>query len=132
MNTYFLRCVDTDLPTLIELGTTLGALQTVDGVTSATLGGAWDVIGPIEKWDQPGTPVKGPGNKVYIHANLRTPIDLRARANELAAGGNGQIVAALGQLNRFFSKVRKKPDQNGNPTNEDEAAPPDFTKRVFL
>jgi hypothetical protein len=91
-------------------------------------GGAWDFIGPIHRptgeVDDEGVPLTEPltdpeGN-VYWHANLLTPIDLRARAEVLAAE-RPEVAAALADMARFFPV-----DNNGQPR------APSNPYRVFL
>lgn len=112
MNTYYLRCVDSDLPRLLALGHALGALQTFEDVVSATGGGCWDVLGTLP---DPATAQTGgfempvvyadilrdAEGAPYFHANLRTPINLRDAAEALAAT-NPAIAGALASIPRFF------------------------------
>lgn len=79
MTDYALRCTQQDKPQLIALGVALGVLQIdadveqpgVMGVVQGTEGSAWDEVGEIE------------GAPGFWHANLRTTVDLAARAAEL-------------------------------------------------
>jgi hypothetical protein len=108
----------------------LGETETIitPAHTWATEGGAWDFIGPIHRptgeVDDEGVPLTEPltdpeGN-VYWHANLLTPIDLRARAEALAAE-RPEVAAALADVARFFPV-----DENGQPR------APSNPYRVFL
>lgn len=99
-------------------------------------GGAWDEIGTILD-DSTGTDVPDPlrpgqttrinkqprqeGGKRLWHANLRTPINLRARALEMAKS-DPSIAAELAQLRRYFVT---------RPDKLDAAAAPQSPARVF-
>ncbi len=116
MRTYYLRCRVTDRDRLLQLGVALGAIAIAPatGRPYALLGGEYYEIGELPD-RQTGTLQPGPngeqvyanrqprreGGQVLYHANLRTPMDLRQRAQELAAG-NPEIAAALGNLRRYF------------------------------
>lgn len=115
MNTYFLRCKQADVQTLIALGITLGALVQHPGengqpaTITATHGGHWDVIGPIYRptgeLDDEGMPLTAPmldddGNP-WWHANLTTPVDLGAVAAAMATE-HPEIAEGLADLSRFF------------------------------
>jgi hypothetical protein len=90
MNTYFLRCKQADMQTLIALGITLGALVQHPGedgqpdTITATQGGCWDVIGPIYRCtgelDDEDIPLTAPvldgAGMPWWHANLTTASDL--------------------------------------------------------
>jgi hypothetical protein len=125
MNTYALRCRTSDYETMLQLGTALGALEVVDGVVFAP-SGAWDYIGtklsgePPEEGQQDTRELVGGALDPYIHVNLRTPVDLRERAQELA-GSNPEIGVALLNISRFFVV-----DSEGN------AVFPEVPMRVFL
>lgn len=109
MNHYYLRAVPATWSTLLTLGERLGAIQTIEGATHATDGGAWDYIGEIHRptgaVDEEGLPVLAPvtdaGGAVYLHANLLTPLDLRAAAEALAPA-DPDIAQALATLGAFF------------------------------
>ena len=118
MNDYYLRCIETDVPTLLALGVLLGALSITDGVVSAP-GGAIDIIGHKPDYltgetlcDSSGVP--------YWHANLRTPLNLRSVAEEIATA-HPEVAAGLSDLGRFFVV-----DVGG------VVVPPQFPQRVFL
>jgi hypothetical protein len=108
MNTYALRCIEGDYPELLSNAATLGVIRLVDGHPEMIGGGEWDFIGYKRVGEQPpeGTPDTRPyledaqGNK-YVHVNARTPVDIRTRAQELAAS-NPAIAAGLANLGRFF------------------------------
>jgi hypothetical protein len=137
MNDYYLRCIETDVPTLIALGTLLGALETLtddDGVSRVVApGGALDIIGAVMSWDS-GTMETIEGRSVrvgqtpscdsngvpYWHANLRTPVDLRGVAEKIAAENPG-VAAGLADLSKFFVV-----DADG------AAVPPKILHRVYL
>lgn len=140
MNLYYLRCIESDVPELFALGKALGALEEfTDPETNVTsiksvVGGSLDVIGPIYSpivatgaFDAngfpifiPGEPKKDANGNVYWHANLLTPIDLRATAETMAAS-NPDIATNLQHINRFFVT-----DVKG------VAVPPAQPVRVFL
>lgn len=121
MNTYWLRCADADLPQLLALGHALGVIQTNEGVVTATQGGCWVEIGTLP---DPATAQVGfgelpvvysdirrdPQGRPYWHANLRTPIDIRAAAEALAIA-NPSIAEALSEVPKFFVT-----DAEGNAT----------------
>jgi len=120
MNTYYLRCIESDIPQLIALGHALGALQTQDEVVTATDGGYWDVLGALPDFTDSETLRKDAEGNTYWHANLRTPVDLRERAEALALA-NPEIAGALSQISRFFVV-----DAEG------KAVSPAYPSRVFL
>lgn len=108
MNTYFLRCRSSDLPTLLTLLLELGALierpasDDVPSALEAAQGGHWEPIGPIERptgeVGEEGTeltaPMRDADGEAWWHANLTTPMDLGASE----------------ELRRFYSA-----DENGHP-----------------
>jgi hypothetical protein len=91
-----LRCIESDLPILIGMAQTLGALNS-DGIAEA--GVLWDYIG-YKNLEGGGVLEDGNGNK-YVHINVRTPFSVGQRAIELSAG-NPAIGAALADSARFF------------------------------
>lgn len=103
MSTYYLRCIDSNYRTMLEFCETLGAIQTTDGITSATQGGCWDYIGPIVERtggtdDAPVmTAKKDLEGNTYIHANLRSPINM----NE-AAAAQPELAECLSSTGSFF------------------------------
>jgi hypothetical protein len=109
MQTYYLRCIAPDWPTMIALGVALGALADTEGTITATGGGVWDVIGPVHKptgeQDADGQPIMAAltddDGREYLHANLTTPIDLRQRAEQIAAD-RPEVAEAMADLGRFF------------------------------
>ena len=121
MNTYYLRCVESDYQQLIQLGVLLGALQVTNGVVTATGSGCYDYIGPIykptgetvetESGPQPVMAIHcdSDGN-IYIHVNLITPVNLRNVAEALAIS-RPEIAAGLSNLSRYFVV-----DADGNAT----------------
>jgi len=143
MNDYYLRT--TDYSTLLALGAKLGVIllhyaeyDETEGengeiirapigepVVMATDGGCFDFIGEIQRptgeLDAEDNPVMAPiadaEGVAYIHANLRTPHDIRAIAE---ASDDPVIQAALGQIAAFFVA-----DELGN------AVPPNMPHRVF-
>ena len=106
VNTYYLRCIESDIATLLALGKTLGALADFTDPDThvvrvvAAQGGCLDVIGRIN--DQAtGLPKADAGGAIYWHANLLTPLDLRDVADAMSAS-NPAIAAGLADLTRFF------------------------------
>lgn len=139
MNTYYLRCTEDLRDRVIALGVRLGVIQLVNAEPVPlqregeappavpyikALGGAWDEIGYIYD-DREGTPnfrkPREQGGKPLWHANLRTPINLRQRAMEMAAA-DPTIAAELAQLRRYFVT---------RPGQPDAAAAPQSPARVF-
>jgi hypothetical protein len=104
MNDYYLRCVESDVSTLIALGVILHALVvTHDDAGQQVItapGGALSVIGQLPDLVT-GEPLRDPAGAVYWHANLRTPVDLRATAEALAAA-RPEIAAGLATIGRYF------------------------------
>lgn len=133
-NTYYLRCVPADYDEMIALGVSLGVikLHAEDGETSIYApDGAWDFIGEIQEptgavvtTEEGDIPVMAPitdeHGTPYLHANLRTKIDLYQRAQELAAE-HPEIAAGLQDMGRFFLL-----DENGR------AKAPGQPHRIFL
>lgn len=108
MNEYFLRCRESQRPRLLALGVQLGVLiRDEQGQHHAPPGAAWVEVGRICEvvGGTPESPVvackAAPDGELYWHANLMTPINLRQRAQALAAG-NGDIAAALADVDSYF------------------------------
>ena len=120
MRDYYLRCIESDVPLLLRLGTALGVLQEVqdeEGNTkiTGTTGSSFDVIGPIYSPAVatgvvdangfpvfiPGDPKKNANGNVYWHANLRTELDLLSVAQDIAKV-NPEIALYLPDISRFF------------------------------
>lgn len=139
MHLYYLRCIEADVPSLLGLGKTLGALRDVEDdqgnvKTVATEGGALDIIGPIYSAPTPtgvldafgveifqqGAPKADADGNAYWHANLLTPVDLRATAEQLEYT-HPEIAAGLAAVGKFFVT-----DATG------AAVPPAQPARVFL
>ena len=122
---YYVRALPADWPALIALGERLGVLSVYTDETgaetvSAKGPGCWDFIGVLYRptgntitTDEGDTPEMAPVTDAagvpYWHANLRTVVDLGARARELAPS-DPAIAAAMAQLTRFFLL-----DADGNP-----------------
>lgn len=116
---YYLRCLASRRDELIALGVRLGVLQqdADTGAVHATDAGCWSEIGiQLERAggsdDAPEyAPVTDPDSgEPYWLANLLTPVDLRERAQSLAAT-DPAIAAALANLSDFFIV-----DDQGNAT----------------
>jgi hypothetical protein len=110
MNQYALRTTPDLWTTLIINGITLGAIQQdEDGNVSATQGGAWDYIGEIHQptgaTDEEGAPITAPitdeQGTPYLHANLKTPLDLLKVAQQMASQDQA-IADGLANLSSFF------------------------------
>ena len=112
MKAYYLRFTATDLPTIRSLGILLGELYDTDDGSLA--GNDFVYIGQLT--EPTGETIMDPetaepvslqrivGNEAgepYLHANLRTHIDLRATAESMAVL-NPDMAAALSTLDRFF------------------------------
>lgn len=124
---YALRCLETDLPELIENATLLGVIELIDGKPFEKNGGCWDHIGYKLVGDPPSEGGKDTRSYLadskgvkYVHINVTSPLDVDAIARELA-GQYPKITAALGDPSRFFVT-----DGNG------AAKDPEFPMRVFL
>ncbi|MDP2128182.1 MAG: hypothetical protein Q8K97_12480 [Pseudohongiella sp.] len=83
-----------------------------DPIVSATHGGSWDYIGEIQlptgEQETVGeftvpvvSPIKDSEGNAYLHGNLRTPINLRERAEEIAVE-NPSLAEAMSNLGQFF------------------------------
>lgn len=117
MNTYYLRCIESDYLQLIALGKMMGVIQQAGNVISTTdPAGCWDYIGTIYR---DGQPLTDPGGNTYIHVNLMTTVNLREAATALAAS-KPEIAAGLANLPKYFLV-----DAEGN------AAAPALPHRVF-
>lgn len=129
MYDYALRCTEADYPTLLALAQALGVIIVVDGEVqpSGDSETFWDYIGYKYVGDTPGEGepdtrtivADGEGSK-YVHVNVRTRVNVRERAEQLALE-NPAIAGALSQIPRFFIT-----DAEGNATW------PQFPLRVFL
>ena len=144
---YYLRCKASNRARLLALGERLGAITVLRTprpddlpgeveVVQATGGGCFLEIGAIPD-ERTGDLVESalyPGVMVRVgvkprsedgeplwHANLRTPINLRQRAMEMAAA-DPTIAAELAQLRRYFVT---------RPGQPDAAAAPQSPARVF-
>lgn len=127
MNYYFLRCAQSDIPNLHQLGALLGVLQCIErpfiipatestdeihGVETdwiAVPGCLWDVI-------EGGIPQPLPANappdavpemkkddegNLLFHANVTTPFSLLERAQQLATN-HPDLAQALSTIGRYF------------------------------
>lgn len=92
-----------------------------DGTTlSFNYNGHYDDIGPIEDWQNPGTPLKLAGEVLY-HYNLRIDLDLIQFIIDQAAAGNATAQAVKANHAKYYAKMN-----GGLPTL------PDTPKRVWL
>lgn len=129
MRDYWLRATEQNWPMLLALGVKLGAITVDESIISATHNGGWDYIGPIheptgetqtddEGFEHPVTaPKLDTHGNLLLHANLRTPLDLRAIAE---ASEDEDIIAGLSAMPAFFVT-----DEHGEPV------PPNQPARVF-
>jgi hypothetical protein len=121
---YFLRCLESDKAALLALGVLLSVLQESEGRHYAVAGdfveigyvyrptGETVVVDGIET---PVTePVRDENGNLYLHANLRTTINLRERAEAMAVS-NPELAEALASLDKYF--VTDELGQPKAPTN---------------
>lgn len=127
MFTYALRCTENLYPTLIHLAKLLDVVDVVDGVVVEKNKGCWDHIGykldgdiPAEGEVDTRVPLADTNGNKYVHINVRTPIDVRAKAEALATT-HPELGTALSQIPQYFIT-----DADGNATL------PEFPMRVFL
>lgn len=119
---YFLRSTQADKANLLALGVLLGVLAEHEGSHYATAGdfiilnddgkvyrptGETVVIDGIET--ALTAPVLDDQGQPYWHANLRTTINLRERAEAMAAS-HPELAGALSQFGKYFVT-----DEEGNP-----------------
>ncbi len=117
MNDYYVRTTQALWPTMLQLGVLLGVIElhysefdeegspAGEPTVIATEGGAWDYIGEILVDEVPVADAEG---SPYLHGNLRTPINLRERAEAMATE-NPALAEAMGSLGQFFLL-----DENGS------------------
>ena len=112
MNQYALRTTPDLWPTLIANGITLGAIQQDEDGNVSAINGAWDYIGEIHEptgetqtIDGVETPITAPITNdqgvPYLHANLKTPLDLLKVAQQMASQDQA-IADGLSNLTSFF------------------------------
>lgn len=119
---YFLRCLESDKAKLLALGVMLGVIQEQDGNYYATAGDFFPVNGDGKVYRPTGEtvladgietaltePVRDNNGNLYWHANLRTTINLRERAEAMAVS-NPELAEALSQLGKYFVT-----DEEGKP-----------------
>ena len=116
MNTYYLRCRQSQYATLVDRGVRMGAITEDNGVVSPVGPGAWDYVGTKPTEDGP----LGGELDPYIHVNFRTTNNLRKLAAE-AAETDPDIAAGISEIAAYFIV-----DAEGNAT------APEFPMRVFL
>lgn len=131
MSDCFLKATIDNWPEVIELGILLGLLYEEKDINGEPTGRHYSIpdgyvfIGPIyEPTGQmindpelgliPETaPITNPQGDVYWHANLRTEINIRQRA-EFLQGGHPELAQALGRLNRYFVTTGNNPRKPNN------------------
>jgi hypothetical protein len=121
---YYLRCLESDKAKLLALGVTMGVLVESEGKHYATAGdfieigyvhrptGETVVVDGIET--ALTEPVRDEHGNLYFHWNLRTTIDLRERAESMAAS-HPELAEALAELSKYF--VTDENSQPKAPTN---------------
>ena len=126
MNNYALRCTEDKYVKLVQLATLLGVVTTTDGIIIEKNGGCWDYVGyklvgdvPLEGEEDTRLPLSLNGKK-FVHINVRTPVNVREVAEELAIN-NPELATALSKIPDYFIT-----DING------DAILPEFPLRVFL
>lgn len=117
MNTYYLRCRESRLTTLIDRGVRMGVIELIDGQVKPVGEGCWDYVG--KKLLEDGTCLGDPDP--YIHINFLTEHDLRAAAVAAAQAGDADIAQGLTEIAGYFIT-----DAEGNVT------APAVPMRVFL
>lgn len=117
MNTYYLRCRQSQYATLVDRGIRMGAITEDNGVVSPVGPGAWDYIGT--KTHEDGS-LSGGALDPFIHVNFRTTNNLRQLAMT-AAETDPDIAAGLSEIAAYFIV-----DAEGNAT------APEFPMRIFL
>ena len=117
MNTYYLRCRQSQYHTLLDRGARMGAILVASGVATPCGVGCWDYIGVKYVDDLP----VGGADDPWLHVNFRTEHDLRELALAAAANGDSDIANGLKEIVSYFIT-----DEEGNPT------APDVPLRVFL
>lgn len=123
MNTYYLRCRESHVATLVDRGVRMGVLTQQGGVVAPVGAGAWDVIGRKAEFDQNGalSGYAGGSADPWWHINFRTPFDLRERAMAAAAAGDTDIANGMAEIANYFIT-----------DSEGKVCAPEFPMRVFL
>jgi hypothetical protein len=114
---YFLRATEQDWPRLLSLAVALGILFQREDGEYCSLPDGYVYIGKISKptgeianvevfpgvfEDVPqSTPIADENGNHYLHANLRTYVDIRVRAS-MYAPAHPEIAEALAEVERFF------------------------------
>lgn len=114
MNTYInyhLRCLESDKQSLLDFGVLLKVLQVSEGKYYATAGDFVEIgyvyrpTGETVLVDGIPTPLTAPvvddQGRPYWHANLRTTVNIRERA-EARAASNPELASALSQIGKYF------------------------------
>jgi hypothetical protein len=113
---YWIRCVDSEVPKLLELGQQLGLLDEDNNATE--LAKVWHVIGAdyvptgetiiVDGMEIPvTTPKVDPSGEQYWHANLTTDFDLLAMAGTITDLTIAQAVAT--RASYFMPAAPNKP-----------------------
>ena len=101
---YHFRVKAVDRVPLRNAFVALGVI-TWDGSQMNVIGpGAVETVGPIDDWQNPGTPIMS-GGAVLHHYNLRLPYDLRQLIIDKAAQGDVTAQTIVANRARFYSKL---------------------------
>lgn len=121
MSDYYFRVKASDRTEMRRVLRAINVIRVVDAeVVPRRAGDAWQEIGRIEDWQNPGVWVKEPvSGEPYWHYNLRTDINIRARIRNLVDAGDPDAIILDAEKGRWFSKA-------------DEDTMPDFPKIVWL
>jgi hypothetical protein len=120
IQSYYLRCKQSDYLDLVSLAKLLGIIAEHDGQMYGINGNDWDYRGTL--YEPTGETVTVEGMEValqrpiadetgtpYLHVNVNLRFDLGERARELAVT-SPEMAAALAETGKFFML-----DENGRP-----------------
>jgi hypothetical protein len=110
-NDYFIRCVESKVPSLMSLAVQLGLLkessETPGQYYEALQGVAWCPIGrlyqPVVDQEKP-VPIGDVSGEAYFHANIRVPFDslLEYAQGVYAANPSEELGAGLATMGDYF------------------------------
>lgn len=123
MTDFYFRVKASDRGEMRRVLRSINVMQIVDSeFVPKRDGDAWDEIGRIEDWQNPGQWLKEPiSGEAYWHYNLRTEINVRKRIKDLVASGDPDALILDSAKGRWYAKVTADSD-----------ATPDILKRVWL
>lgn len=108
MKTYFLKFPETQYDKVFRLAKALDLVKKVDGIVTAKKDGTWlelgyKLVGPTPLPGQPDTrtPAVNGNGVPFFHVNLRTKVNVRNAATELAAT-DPEMADALANANKYF------------------------------